>query len=251
MSLFLDLHTLWEAAGAHAPPDRLRALFRAAGVETYDDDGYFVRAPRVAIVGVGGLPIRLQAGAPTLLGQPVSVALLRSQIQEMMGFCGFMSYLNPRNRAPEALAQAMLAQGHASTAHAVSVNVLVLGFSVAVEPELCCQRDLVHLSRVTVARTRAQDDPPMVVHEPGALPLLQAARGQLQSALPGTQLGRECRNNLYPASKATMVLLSASLRSFHKLTAARDDAGKEAEFRRLLHGIHDLLHPLAPELFDQ
>lgn len=250
MSPFLDLSQLWDAAGQHPPQDRLRAIFRAAGVQSHDPEGYFIHTPRVAIVGVGGLPVRLRDGTPHLLGQPITVDGLRAQAEEMMGFCGFMSYLNPRNRSPAALAQAMLERGHTSTAHAFSLNLLVLGFSVAVEPELCCQRDLVHLSRVTVARTRAQDDPPMVVHEPDAYPLLQAARAHAQAQLQGAALGRECRNNLYPAAKATMVLLSASLRGFHKLVSARDDQGKEDEFRQLLHLIHRRLQPLAPALLD-
>ena len=251
MSRFLDLSALWAQAQAHPPADRLRALMRAAGVPTHDEAGYFVQAPVVGIVGVGGLPVSVEDGQPQLLGQPISAARLREQIARMMGFGGFMSYLNPKDRTPEALTEAMLAQGHASTAHTVSLNLLLLGLSVAAETELACQRDLVHLARVTVARTRAQDDPPLVVLHPDALPLLQTLRAQTQALQAGTRLGRECRNNLYPSCRATAVLLTGSLRSLTKLTAARTDPGKEDEYRRLLAAIHATLVPLAPALLDQ
>lgn len=248
MTRFLDLDALWTAAQAHPPQDRLRALMRAAGVPTHDAEGYFVSGAVVGIVGVGGLPIRLVGGQPCLLGQPISAEVLREQLAQMMGFGGFMSYLNPRNRAPGALAEAMLAQGHASTAHTASLNLLLLGLSVAAEVELSCQRDVVHLARVTVARTRAQDDPPLVVLHPDALPLLQTLRAQTRALLDGTRLGRECRNNLYPSSRATAVLLTGSLRNLQKLTSARTDPGKEDEYRRLLSAIHETLAPLAPGL---
>lgn len=249
MIRFLDLAALWASVRGTPPADRMRALLQAAGVASHDPDGYFVHTPAVAVVGVGGLPIRTRGGVPALLGQPVSAELLRDQLAEMMGLSGAMSYLNPRDREPAALGQAVLERGHGSVAHAASLNLLLAGLSVAAETELCCQRDLVHLSRVTVARTRAQDDPPFVVHEPEALPLLRSIRAQTQALLVGAELGRECRNNLYPSSRATMVLLTGSLRSLHKLVAARDDPGKEDEYRRLLRAVRGCIRPLAPALF--
>ena len=121
--------------------------------------------------------------------------------------------------------------------------------AAAVETELCCQRDLVHLSRVTVARTAAQDDPSFVVLDETHLSTLQEMRRHVLESLKPLTGSREARNTLFPASKATMVLITGSLRNYQKLTAARDDQGKEEEYRRMLTALTQLLNPLAPELF--
>ena len=246
---FIDLQALWGATHGVPAAERMRAIFRHAQVDCYDEHAYWVRTPRVAIVGVGGLPVKLRENQAHLLGQPVTLETLEQQLKEMMGYCGFMSYLNPKDKSPRALTETMLSLGHASTAHAFSLNLLVLGISAAVETELCCQRDLVHLSRVTVARTAAQDDPSFVVLDETHLSTLQELRRQTIERLDAIEGSREARNTLFPASKATMVLITGSIRNLQKLTAARDDLGKEEEYRRLLSAIVRLLTPLSPELF--
>jgi len=246
---FLDLEALWRSAQGLPASERMRAMFRHADVDCHDEDAYWVRTPRVALVGVGGLPIKICDGIPHLIDQPINLEILNRQLRKMMGYCGFMSYLNPKDKSPEVLTDTMLSLGHASTAHALSLNVMVLGISAAAETELCCQRDLVHLSRVTVARTAAQDDPSFVVLDETHLSTLQHMRRQTLEALSPLAGSREARNTLFPASKATMVLITGSLRNYQKLTAARDDPGKEEEYRRMLTMLTELLTPLAPGLF--
>ena len=246
---FLDLQTIWQNCQNHPPKDRLRIFFKNSGVTFYDEECNFVQHPSVAIVGVGGIPIQRINERPHLLGQPITVEQLRKNFTDMMGFCGFMSYLNPKNQTPAKMSEIMLKHGHFSTGHALYLNIAVMGFSCAVENELNCQRDIIHLSRVTVARTIAQNNPPIVVLDPKALPLFRQVYQQTQQLLTEQKRNDECLNNLFPAAKATMTILSASLRNFQKLVSAQDDQGKEIEFRNILKKIHLCLHPIFPEIF--
>jgi hypothetical protein len=59
----------------------------------------------------------------------------------------------------------------------------------------------------------------------------------------------ESRNLALPAAKATLVLVTGSLRAFQKLLSAIDDEGRELEYRRCLAALNDVLHPLHPGLF--
>jgi hypothetical protein len=150
----------------------------------------------------------------------------------------------------------VLARGHGSVAHLASVTRLLAGFSCAVENELNGQRDLVHLARLTEARTAAQHDPPLCVIDARDLDLFREALAHARAALeaaPGDERGpadrHESRNLLFPAAKATMVLITGSLRALQKLVAAVDDEGRELEYRRCLAVIRGALSPLHPELF--
>ena len=59
----------------------------------------------------------------------------------------------------------------------------------------------------------------------------------------------EALNRLFPSAKASLLLVSGSLRSFQKLVAQRDDPGKEAELRALLRTLNRSLAALWPALF--
>jgi hypothetical protein len=137
-----------------------------------------------------------------------------------------------------------------------SVTLLLAGLSTAVENELNGQRDLVHLARLTEARTAAQGDPPVCVVDARDVPLfrgvLDATRATL-SMLPGDDRApadrHESRNLVFPAAKATLVLITGSLRALQKLVSAIDDEGRELEYRRCLTAINDVLSSLHPSLF--
>ncbi len=163
-----------------------------------------------------------------------------------------MSYLNPERRSPAAMFDLLVSRGEFSVAHGVSVNVLVAGVSVGVENEFNSQRDLVHLARVTVARTRAQADPPIVVRDPALLAshrrILDAVRAE-RAALSGTGADfQENANLMFPAAKATAFLMTASLRNLQRLLTGIDDRGKEAEYRDVLARLRDLLGSIWPFL---
>src|SRR5262249_14511883 len=118
------------------------------------------------------------------------------------------------------------------------------------------QRDLVHLARLTEARTGAQADPPLAVLDPREVPLFRAAMDHtraLLAALPADDRAasdrHEARNLAFPAAKATLVLVTGSLRALQKLVSAIDDEGREVEYRRCLAALGEVLAALHPSLF--
>jgi hypothetical protein len=141
------------------------------------------------------------------------------------------------------------------------VSFYIFGHSCGVENELNCQRDIVHVARLTVARTAAQANPPVCVPTAHALPayrqVVRATRlaRQALGAVPpgGSGLSKrdwsEAANLLFPAAKAHVVVVSGTLRSFQKLVGAIADTGKEAEFRNVLWLINNNLHGLLPDMF--
>jgi hypothetical protein len=166
----------------------------------------------------------------------------------MMAYSGMMSYLNSGRLSVGEISAAMSAKGHGSVAHTVQVSVLVSGVTTAVENEFNSQRDLVHLSRVTVARTSIQSNPPIVVRDPMMLDayrrVAKVATAE-RSLLTGT--GRdfqEFANQLFPVAKATAFIMTGTLRNLFKLTSAASDDGKEREFRGVLAKVDQLLNGL-------
>jgi hypothetical protein len=245
----LDLAALWGSIVGLPLSERSTALMAGSGVVFFDEARRFVRAPAVSLVGIGGLPISLHEGACRVGGAALSPAGIGAALTEMIGMGGFMSYLNPRDRGPAELAAVLAGHGHGSTAHACTLNLLISGFSVAVENELCIQRDILHLSRLTVARTHAQDDPPLVVLDEAALPAFVEARRLIAALRAGASGSLEAINNLFPAARATLALMTISVRSLDKLLAAESDPGKEREFRLILGQLRALAAALLPDRY--
>jgi hypothetical protein len=88
------------------------------------------------------------------------------------------------------------------------------------------------------------------------LPLFRSALDHARAslaALPGDDRAagdrHESRNLVFPAAKATLVLVTGSLRSLQKLVGAIDDEGREVEYRRCLSALGEVLHALHPALF--
>jgi len=249
---WIDLDALWRSIERVPMPERSMRLMVAAGVPFYDDACQFIRAPVAAICGVGGTPVRQSS---------IDVERIRSEHAAMMGFSADMAYLNPADRPPEAMFDVIAKHGHFSVAHTVSLNILVAGHSCAVEHELACQRDILHLSRLTVARTPAQASPPVVVLEPELLEPMQRVLRATQHEVDAVRCAatpprrrdktfQEAVNIAFPAAKGSLVLLTASLRSFQKLMGGLSDDGKEEEYKRVLATINDSLHALWPQMFD-
>ena len=135
--------------------------------------------------------------------------------------------------------------------------MVLAGISTAAENELNGQRDLVHLARLTQARTRAQGCPVLICMDEGmvagAQRMLDAFDGVRHNALSQSVLdpedALETANNFAPAMRAGVVLVSGSLRNFQKLFEAIEDSGKEMEYRQALGCIRAQLAQLWPELF--
>lgn len=270
---FLDLGRWWGHAKDLPSETRLTALLERAGVQFHESgltphhpDYRFVRAPSASVVGVGGIPIDIDdEGRPGLYQmprQPDFKSWLMDAQRQSMGFASAMTYLNPNDVGALELHARAVERGHFSVTHTASLTLLVAGFSVAVENELNGQRDLVHLSRLTVARTTAQTAPPLCVLHSDDLEMYRdihqrVGTWKVDGAFIGPAgeyaVGRfarlEAMNLVYPAAKATMVLLTGSLRSLQKLIYALDDYGREEEYKRVLREINSALFLIHPDLF--
>ncbi len=133
--------------------------------------------------------------------------------------------------------------------------MLVAGVNINTEAEMNCQRDLVHLSRLTVARTAIQEEPAIVAPDQRSYEIAQIVYNATRSVLDATRPERptrddqEIRNAFYPVNKATAFMVSGTLRNVAKVTEFVDDEGKEREYRRVLGKIRATLQPIWPELF--
>ncbi len=260
---FIDSFQLWASVAQLSPEDKGRHLMKNGGVKFYDKGYLYVKQPSVAITGVGGIPLKWTEYTPTdtvelscLPGISLSVPSLRQSMIDMMGFGGFYTYLNPRDQSPQSLQKIMADNQHFSTAHAVYLNFVILGISTAVENEFNSQRDIVHLSRLTEARTQSQSYPSVVVLFPEYLDTYKNVLEHTQQTLAQTEQSTlnkadnlEVRNLVFPAAKATILGINASLRNLQKLVAGIRDKGKEEEYRRVLAMINDSLAALLPEMF--
>ena len=233
--VFLSLESAFEAIAGLPLHDRLEALLVAGGCRFHEPG--LVALPAVRCVGVGGLPVTC-VDPLHLGGVPFPAASLATAFHAMRGLGGMLTYLNPKDRTPAQMADVLEDVGHGSTRHLAVLNIAVLGLSSAVEHEFATQRDLVHLARLTVARTGAQRDPPLVVLAPEDLDLYRQARDctrglRSQAARRGRDAD-ESLNNLFPSAKASAVVLTGSLRNLDKLVGQAEDPGKEREYRALL-----------------
>lgn len=263
----LDQIDWWDAAREFSTAGKLRALLQLGGATFYDAEGYFVKTPMVALVAIGGLPICSDASLHLRLGDvkvPVALENIRAALRSQMGMTAMFSYLNRRGHDPEETWKVVAKLGHFSVGHTAHLSFVLVGHSCAVENEFNSQRDVVHLGRLTVARTRSQKDPPLVVQRPELLPVFKDIRKQVQAAILSKVADREKMESkdisigdwqeaLYvgwPAAKAHVAVLTGSLRNLQKLVTSIDDDGKETEYRALLWQIAVACHLLLPDMFE-
>ncbi|GAA4928963.1 hypothetical protein GCM10025331_10820 [Actinoplanes utahensis] len=235
---FVSLPAAAAAVAGLPPGERLNGLLRACGVRFHASPyDRFVAAPVVALAGIGGLLFDWEPDDPAdtvrlhELTGPLPVESLRRAVRNAGGASAFFTYLNPRDRSLAELGDTALRLGHRSVLHAAAATVLIAGHTSAVEHELATQRDLVHLSRLTVNRTMAQSDPPLRIADAELLPAADEIMRMIRQRLPaagGASLDElECRNALFPAAKASVVLLSGTMRNLMKVAAS--GVAKEAE----------------------
>lgn len=260
---FIDSYQLWNSLSNVAAEDRAREIMRNGGAQFFDEEKFYVKQPSVAIIGIGGIPVRWTDQTPTdsielacAKNVPMNISTIRQSMLDMIGFGGFFTYLNPRNHSPEAMQQIMQDHNHFSTAHSVYLNFMILGISTAVENEFNSQRDLIHLTRLTEARTQSQSSPSVVVLYPEYLNLYQQVLSQSQKMAESVSIspinkadGLETRNLLFPAAKATILGINATVRNLQKLVDGIEDKGKEEEYRRAVAMINDNLAALIPTMF--
>lgn len=247
---------------AFSTPDRLGGSLQLMGCEfwdTDDDPNRYIKGAAVSLVSIGGLAVAKADETPDQIRDRLTS--FSDSTHETMALSATMSYLNPGDKLPQELYDTVTRLGHFSIAHTVSVGVMVGGITTGVECEFDTQRDLVHLSRITVARTNLQTRPPIAVPEERLLAATKQIVAATDAAVGVTRKQTESReakldqheavNLLYPSSKATALFITGTLRNFGKLVDQRDDSGKEREYREALYSIRGALQPLWPELFNR
>ncbi|MCV9963882.1 hypothetical protein OIU34_18560 [Pararhizobium sp. BT-229] len=253
---FIGLGYVFDALMNVPNEELLEEFLDATGVAWHEPsdaaDPRIVRDFSVKVAALGGIPfVRVADGHLALANaphQPFSLQGYRSAIRSMMAYSGMMSYLNSGRLSVDEICDAMDSKGHGSVAHTVQVSLLVSGVTTAVENEFNSQRDLVHLSRITVARTSIQSSPPIVVRDPTMLDAYRrvakvAAAGRAMMSGKGRDF-QETANQLFPVAKATAFIMTGTLRNLFKLTSSMSDDGKEREFRDVLARVDQLLKDL-------
>lgn len=210
----------------------------------YDEEKRLLKECRVAITGIGGFPIGVDNNNYTLMGNKVSLEQIRESLYKTVGMSAGMSYLNPYNKSLDDLASKTLSFGHNSIKHSIFVNILLVGLSIGVEHEFSTQRDIIHLSRLTVAKTSAQKQPCLVVNNEKQIELyknvLNFTDKQIES-YNDEEKDWEALNLLYPTAKASMIMISGSLRNIEKLVSLKNSDGKEDEFVDILNKIENVI----------
>ncbi len=247
----LPMDGLWNSLEGVAADKKISAALEYAGCEFYDDDRVFVASNIVAITGIGGLPVAHEADSNEVIKTRLHASIEGSR--ETMGTAAGFSYLNKSEKSIGELYDLVTSLGHFSIAHTVQLNIIIAGISEGAELELSLQRDLVHLSKLTNARTPVQNQPPMVVPSQEAADKVSAlyrhisqVAGSIRTDTSGDTL--EFANSMYPVNKATLLMLSGDLSNFRKLTQLRNDTGKERELREIANGLYEQLGLLWPEI---
>ena len=260
---FLDISSVFEKLQVIDAQEKLRELLSLGGTEFYDTDKQFVRKPNVSIVGLGGLSFDFQKiSAKHELpirnsNAVIEFAEIERMFQPLQAVGGFFSYLNTTNLSSTEMSEVLTSHNHFSTLHLSYINFGIFGISSLVENEINSQRDILHIARITEARTQVQSNPPIVVLDPEHLETYSQVLKQTQQRRNGLsksdKLSKrdflESANGLFPASKATAVIVSITLRNLIKFINLIDDLGKEEELKRVLYQLATISNILWPTLF--
>lgn len=247
----LPLDGLWQSLADVPAEDKLIKALEYSGCDFHDEEHRFVANHVISLSGIGGVPAANTAETDTDISKRLRITL--SGTRELMGSSAAFSYLNSGEKDPIDLYDAVTKLGHLSIAHTVQTNFVIAGISEAAELELGLQRDLIHLSKVTNARTRVQNHPPIVVREEAHTQKISLLYDQINSVAEDLRTDAnadtlEYVNGLFPVNKATILMLSGDLSNMRKVSSLRDDLGKERELREIADGLYTQLSLLWPEI---
>lgn len=205
----------------------------------------------IGICSIGGFPIHLDDSGQLKIGKSeYSIPELKELLYETVGISSFMSYLNPKNKSLNDIANTTLSMKHYSVLHTIHISILISGITIGVEQELSSQRDIVHLSRVTVAKTKSQISPCLVLRNQEQLNIYEQILKSTEDVLKSNIIGdMETRNLLFPTAKSSAIMLTGSLKNFMKLISLKDAGGKEDELVELLIKMEQLLSSVFEEIF--
>lgn len=232
--------------------EKLPFMHTAIGGGFHDKEKTIMIGSSVAIVTLGSFPIELnKTGDLSFMGHDVSLAMVKHKLYQSVGMSSFMSYLNPKNKSLGAIAESTLELKHHSVLHQIQVGILLTGITIGVEHEFSTQRDIVHLSRLTVAKTSAQNNPCLVLSDPLHYEVYKEVLESTNKILEKHDVkNTEIRNLVFPTAKASGILITGSLRNMMKLVSMKDSGGKESEFIEALLNIESALKSVFPEVFN-
>lgn len=222
--------------------NKLKEIHRITGGSFMMDD--IIESANVSICGIGGFPVVNSEKGSLINGNIINKETLENSFYTMSGISAFMSYLNPSNMELNDLGEKVINDyNHLSILHTVSINLFVSGLSVGVEHEFSSQRDIIHLSRLTVAKTQTQNSPCLVLSDKDHLELyrkvLDYTKKEVNSA--GLSKNSEVQNLLFPTAKASAIMITGSLKNILKLIELKNAGGKEKEFVAILEKIDEVL----------
>lgn len=247
----LPLDGLWNRLEGVDSEERLVTALEYAGCQFHDDERKMVAGHVIAFAGIGGVPVAYENETNEEIADRIQETIHKTQ--EIMGSSAAFSYLNSGEKTIIDLYDSVTKLGHFSIAHTVQANIIVAGISEGAELELNLQRDLVHISKITNARTRIQNRPPIVVRSPAHVRAVRVLYGHLQELTDDLRIDNtsdtlEVVNGLFPINKATMLMISGDLCNLRKLSQLRNDKGKEQEVRMVADGLYQQLGLLWPDI---
>lgn len=243
---FFDLSHFNEKTKETPIEQKLSALHENMGGLFWDREKELMTGSVAKIISVGGFPVTLNKERLNLLGVEVSKQNILDAVSNSSGSSAFMSYLNPAGYNLQQLGNLVLNKHkHLSVLHTFTIGVLLSGISIGVENEFSCQRDIVHLSRVTVAKTKAQDNPCLVCRNEKIAHIYKNVLHYTKHQLIENDEfldDKEERNLLFPTAKASAVILTGSLKDMLKLVQLANSGGKEDEFVDALKKIEKIIN---------
>ena len=247
----LPLDGLWHHLDSVPPESKISAALSYAGCDFHDEEMRLVTGHTVSLAGIGGVPVARETDSEEEIRDKLHDNVDGSRF--LMGSSAAFSYLNRGEKSIDDLYTSVTKLGHFSIAHAVQVNLVLAGISEGAELELSLQRDLIHISKLTNARTVVQNRPPIVVPDgvdPTLIQSLYTHTSEVASSLrqTGDADSLEYANGLFPVNKATILMISGDLSNLRKVAALREDAGKEKELRAVATSIFELLNTIWPEI---
>lgn len=229
---------------------KLPFIYEQMGGEFYDTEKQILKGSTVGVISIGGFPVELSHdGKLMVLGKETTISEIKEHLYKTVGMSSFMSYLNPKNKTLGELSEAVLALKHLSCLHTVHISVLLCGITSGVEHEFSSQRDIIHLSRLTVAKTVAQNAPCLVLHNEKYYDQYKKVLRLTQDVVSNSPDDAETRNLLFPSAKASAIILTGSVKNFLKLIQLKDSGGKEDEFITVLKSIERVLQKIFAEVF--
>lgn len=236
---FLDFEKVNKKLFSVPIDEKLRSLHYFAGGTFYDKEKRIIKNPAVKIVSIGGIPIKQNdKGELFLFGSPLNEENLNNALLSMAGMSSFLSYFNPGNKELDELGDKVVNNfKHKSVLHTFSLGILITGLSIGVEHEFSSQRDIIHLSRMTVARCDAQNSPLLVCPNEKLYPVYAEILKTTENIIKNNESlfeNKEERNLLFPTAKASSLLITSSFNNVLKLISLKDKGGKEDELIRIL-----------------